>query len=184
MSLKQVSTVIALLIVVFSGIVLLRGDIDFNNLSEKQLLDADYYLYIVSQTYQEQMGWQRKISMKSFDWHCTQNMDSRSDRWNYINVQYTDENNNSVLDIRISPNDALFDEEIAKSIQIGANFDALYDPQHYEVENINMIKLVNPQGIEIVITSHQSLETTETALDALTLIGNINEPNPWVENCE
>ncbi len=122
--------------------------------------------------------------MKSFDWHCNQNMDSRSDRWNYINVKYIDENNNSVLNIRISPNDALFDEESAKSIQIGANFDGLYDPQHYEVENINRIKLVNPQDIEIVVVSYQSLEATEAALDALTLVGNISEPNPWDANCE
>jgi hypothetical protein len=185
MFIKRLFMVFVLCVIAGTSIILfLNGGVDFDNLSEQQLIDAGYYLYLISETYQEKMNWQREISMHSFDWHCTHDMDSRDDRWNYIHIKYVDSYGNRVLSIRISPNDALFDDENAESAQISTNINDLNEPIYYDIGGINRVKFVNSQGIEVVITSYQDLEAIEVALETFSLVGSMDNHNPWDKNCD
>jgi hypothetical protein len=183
MWLEMAKKIILAFIVLVSGVmILLTRNVDFDSLSEEQLTDAGYYVYVIPPPYQDELGWSRTISMKSFDWHCIQEMDSRNDHWNSIRVRYSNKDG-EVLTIRISPNDALFDENRAKELQINPQLGTLHAAEHYEIDKVQIVKILDPLGNEVVLTSELPLVVIESIVDSFILVGKVGETSPWEKIC-
>lgn len=151
--------------------------IDFNDLSERDLKNAGFYTYILPDDIEH--TWVRSIYMKSFDYHCIYYMDSRDDRWNQITTRYFDRTDFK-LSITFSPNDALFDNSIAMPIYIESEyFDevALY----YQSSGSHRILMKDKNGLEVAVSSALPMDDIISYAESLVPIGKYGDENPWTQ---
>jgi hypothetical protein len=159
-----------------------RWLIDFDNLSESQLVEAGYYAYILPSEMQADFNYHRIIRMHGFDWHC--NPGSRDDNWNPVEIRYTNLDQVHVFDIRISPNDAIFDKGVAKAISLNFAGSNTHMAQYYIENGGTNIEFYDRYGMDVVFASPLSLDSVKELISDLIFIGDTNVTNPWQAACQ
>jgi hypothetical protein len=149
-----------------------------------ELSQAGFYAYILPSSYENELGWTRIIKLSSFDKQCS-NFFSE-DTWNPIYISYT-ANNQRILEIRISPQDAIWDlSKPTHPIDINATWIPIRQGEFYFTDQgQTFIKVKDNFGLDVIFSSTLSPQATVEIINWLEYAGpEENEvTNPWQTAC-
>ena len=158
-----------------------RLRIDFNDLTVQQLLDQGFYVYLLDPEIAADKGLNRKIHMAYWNYHCIKQ--DIYPNWNPIYIAYYKEDPRyPLLSIYLSPQDALFDNRMASSIDI--NTPLFSTTNYYIAEGTHEFEFITPTGLELVVSSQLSFDQTVELLNALIVVGEIADGHPWEDMCD
>jgi hypothetical protein len=156
-----------------------------HDISIRQLTEAGYYAYVFPGSYESQLGLRRNVWMLSFDAHCTQ---GNGQTWNPVHVGYRDAKGNGLLNITVSPQDALWNPEWAtQSIALDASWIPSREGIYYSPsQNETIIKAKDMFGMDVSIGANLQVSELGRLIDRLIYVGPdpSSVSDPWENACK
>jgi hypothetical protein len=153
--------------------------------SIEELSQAGYYVYILSDDYQNRFGWDRVVSMWSFDKQCSGFFSE--DTWNPISAIYRNDPGD-FFEVRISPQDAIWDvSKPANTISLDVQWIPSGEGTYYITDSGQVSLMIEDNfGMDVVVSSNLQLNYIIDLINQLAYIGpnpaTVN--NPWQAVCD
>jgi hypothetical protein len=160
--------------------------INFENLSTDDLRSAGFYGYVLPDSSTRELGWERTISMESFDAHCEQQ--DTIERSNPVSVTYSDDTNRSPFSILITRTYQAWDSSRAtQTVPLNVDWIPSQQGTYYLPESGGVVlRFEDVWGMEVVILSWLDVDSVAELIGQLQYVGPdpTTVVNPWENACK